>query len=86
MNRLAVYSYLTRYTYGHTWYWILFTGPVPEKSYPVSMVRTFTLKESVETLGLRLDLGPKHKNRRYGPQPTINSFSRITNGFRTIGW
>ena len=41
MNRLAVYSYLTRYTYGHTGYGILFTGPVPEKS-SVRLVEAWT--------------------------------------------
>ncbi len=33
MNRLAVYSYLTRYPYGHARCGRLFTEPLPENRY-----------------------------------------------------
>ncbi len=33
MNRLAVYSYLTRYPYGHTGPGRLFTEPLPDNDF-----------------------------------------------------
>ncbi len=33
MNRLSVYSYLTRYIHGHAGFGELFTEPLPEKRY-----------------------------------------------------
>ncbi len=37
MNRLAVYSYLTRYPYGHTWFDRVFTAPLPDINIPINI-------------------------------------------------
>ena len=37
MNRLTVYSYLTRYPYGHSGSGKLFTIPLPDSNIPVKM-------------------------------------------------
>ena len=46
MNRLAVYSYLTRYPYEHTGFGRLFTAPLLDANIPVKIGQQHSLNNS----------------------------------------